>query len=171
MTINQNVINKQGFSLIEVLFSMVLFTIGIFAVVSLINQNMASSMNRRNEVIAGQLAQEGIELVRNIRDNNWLKTPPVDAFTGIQSGRIDYAHANSVESSSDYDLHVNGDGLYEYGSGGIFKRKIIVNGSGDEIIVTSIVTWGDTDPDVVNCESLTKCFYTEVALNKSWGKQ
>ncbi len=170
MTIKKKINSNAGFSLIEVLFSTALFTIGILGVVSLINQSMADSMNRRNETIAGQLAQEGLELVRNIRDNNWL-SGAASAFVGIQSGRIDYKHADNVENSTDYNLQLNGNGLYERGSEELFKRRIIVAADGSDKKITSEVTWGGDmpDSDENHCNPVTKCFYTEVTLSGTWG--
>jgi len=59
------------------------------AAVSLISSNLAKTINNRNQSVAGLLAQEGIELVVNIRDNNaksgaisgsfGLNLPPGDA--------------------------------------------------------------------------------------------
>ncbi|MFA5994027.1 MAG: prepilin-type N-terminal cleavage/methylation domain-containing protein [Parcubacteria group bacterium] len=175
MTHRQQTINPKAFSLIEVLFSVAMFAIGIMGVVGLINQSMAASMNHRNEAIAGQLAQEGIELVRNIRDNNWLRTPAIDAFAGIHDGRIDYTNTGSVENSTDYNLQLNSSGLYAHNnSENIFKRRIVVTGDSINKTIQSVVTWGEvtppSSPDENNCNPTAKCFYTEVMLNGVWGK-
>ncbi|MFA5994516.1 MAG: hypothetical protein WC823_06180 [Parcubacteria group bacterium] len=177
MTHRQQTINPRAFSLIEVLFSIVMFTVGILGVVSLINQSMVASMNRRNETIAGQLAQEGIELVRNIRDNNWLNDPdhPFQNIGNRDDGIIDYNPATEVVGNGgNFNLHINDDGLYEHGTAQeFFQRRIIITGDDANKTIKSIVTWGGntpTDsPSEDSCSPATKCFYTEVTLNGVWG--
>ncbi len=61
-----------GFTLIELLISITVFLIGIMAAFSLSLYNLNTSKDNANRVIAADLAREGIEIVRNIRDSNWL---------------------------------------------------------------------------------------------------
>lgn len=170
----------KGFALIEVLFSLGMFVAGVIAVVSLMNQEISKSIDRRNEVIAGQLAQEGIELVRNIRDNNWLASPFVSSFDHISNtttGTINYGES-SIATGRAYNIYLNG-GFYDYNSGGagtVFKRRIII-GDGDnsnEKKIVSMATWGGSDSnnilDEAHCDVISKCFSTEVILNGEWGK-
>lgn len=65
--------SNEGFTLIEVLISIVVFTIGIFAALGLSVSNYNDSQNNLDRIIATNLAREGIELVKNVRDSNWLK--------------------------------------------------------------------------------------------------
>lgn len=68
-----------GFTLLGTLFSAFLAIIVIAAIASLSAQVYGSSRNSRDRFIAVGLAKEGIELVRNIRDGNWLYYPqPAD---------------------------------------------------------------------------------------------
>jgi Tfp pilus assembly protein PilV len=178
--------NRKGFSLIEVLFSLGMFVIGIFGVVSLMYGEMEKSMNRRNEAIAGALAQEGIELVRNIRDNNWQDTGKA-AFDNIDTktnGIIDCgSNVDEVKddtfSASGYGLVLDGNERYVHGNGQEthFKRRIIVEDDGaDRKIITSVTTWGGAgdpsgDPDESNCNFYQKCFYIEATLDGKWGEE
>ena len=63
-------LQKRGFSLIEVLLSLVVLSFGITAVAVLMVNNIKNLQTSKNQIIALQLAQEGIELVRNLKDNN-----------------------------------------------------------------------------------------------------
>ena len=56
----------------EMMIAAFVLTVGITGALNLIVSVMRNSMNTRNAVIASGLAQEGIELIRNIRDNNML---------------------------------------------------------------------------------------------------
>ena len=64
---------KKSFSLIETIVAISILTIGILGISFLISSQIASIHFSENKLIAAYLAQEGIEIVRNIRDTNWLK--------------------------------------------------------------------------------------------------
>ncbi|MCK5490647.1 MAG: hypothetical protein KAI67_02275 [Candidatus Pacebacteria bacterium] len=64
-------INENGFSLIEIIFSIGIMTVGLMSILSLFTQNIQSGINNRNKLIAIYLAEEQIEMIRNIRDTNW----------------------------------------------------------------------------------------------------
>jgi len=61
-----------GFTMIELLIAIAVFMIGIMAAFSLSLHNLNTTKENANRVIAANLAREGIETVRNIRDSNWL---------------------------------------------------------------------------------------------------
>lgn len=64
---------KFAFTFIEVMLAIVIFSIGILAVLSLVTNNL-KSMDRNNlRLQATLLAKEGIELVYNLRDSNLEK--------------------------------------------------------------------------------------------------
>jgi hypothetical protein len=176
---NKRIKTLCGFSLIEVLFSMAMFMGGIFAVAGLINHELVKSMDRRNEAIAGQLAQEGIELVRNIRDNNWFKSdPPFDNIGKTTSGTIDYANNDSITSGGTFELFLPNNGFYNHSVGDktSFRRRMIVkDDEGSSKKITSVVTWGGVkdppnDPNEDNCNFSEKCFYTDVIMDGTWGE-
>ncbi|MFH1643260.1 MAG: prepilin-type N-terminal cleavage/methylation domain-containing protein [Patescibacteria group bacterium] len=64
---------KKGFTMIEMIIALSVFSIGIIGVFSLISVTASSLDNISNQLIASYLAQEGMEIVRNIRDSNFLK--------------------------------------------------------------------------------------------------
>ena len=69
---------KQAFTFIEVIIAIVVFAIGILAVLSLLTNNL-KFMDRNNlRLQATLLAKEWIELVYNLRDANIEKN-----FLGI----------------------------------------------------------------------------------------
>ena len=63
---------KFGFTLIELLVTIFLVSVGLIGVMAFFNASLESQFDAKNEVIAAGLAQEGVELVRNIRDYNIL---------------------------------------------------------------------------------------------------
>lgn len=59
------------FSIIEVLVGMLIFSLGLVAVLVLIFSSMNLNDYNKNYIIASNLAREQIELVKNIRDSNY----------------------------------------------------------------------------------------------------
>ena len=64
---------KAGFTLIETLVAILLLTVAIVAPLSLTTQSLATAYYARDQITAYYLAQEGIEVVRAVRDGNILK--------------------------------------------------------------------------------------------------
>ncbi len=62
---------KKGFSLIEILAVIFIVSIALVGVITLAHHSIRAQRLNKHTLIAYQLAQEGIELVRAVRDNNW----------------------------------------------------------------------------------------------------
>lgn len=71
----------RGFSLGEVLLSIAVLTVGILPILGALVSALNTSLDSQETVIASGLAQEGAELVLNVRDNGVLATG--DAFAGF----------------------------------------------------------------------------------------
>jgi len=63
----------RGSFLVDIMVSMGILTMSISASLTLINQSIQTNSVNKNKVIAVNLAREGIEGVRLIRDTNWLR--------------------------------------------------------------------------------------------------
>jgi prepilin-type N-terminal cleavage/methylation domain-containing protein len=72
---------KKGFTILELLFVILILTVGIGGAFYLISQTFWGVSVTKNRLVAAYLAQEGIEEIRNERDNNWLSGK--DWTTGI----------------------------------------------------------------------------------------
>lgn len=96
-----------GFSFIESMVAVVVLSTGIIVSVSLISKALQQTLDSRNQVIAGLLAEEGVELVRNIRDNNWASglgsftAKGLNAAGGTRHCRIDTTFNYSTDSMAD----------------------------------------------------------------------
>lgn len=64
--------NRQGFTLMEVLMTLVVFAIGLLAIYTLSISNLRATRENFRKTLAANLAREAVELVRNRRDSNWL---------------------------------------------------------------------------------------------------
>jgi len=61
-----------GFSLVEIMVVTSIITIGFTAVLGLIRKAIIVYYNNQNYLAAATVAQQGLELTRYIRDDNWL---------------------------------------------------------------------------------------------------
>ena len=75
--------NQSGFTLIELLIAIAVFSIGIMAAFTLALGNWRVDKQNYDRVMAGNLAREGIELVRYVRDSNWLKMDNNEECEGV----------------------------------------------------------------------------------------
>jgi len=64
--------NQLGQTLLEMIFAMGILMMVVAAVLALSAASIAGEKESESQVTANNLAREGIEVVRNIRDTNWL---------------------------------------------------------------------------------------------------
>lgn len=133
---------KNSFTLIEAITTIFIMTVGIIGISGLISQLIASTAIYSQRLIAAYLAQEGIEIVRNIRDTNWLQREPWDNGLGVGNWEADYNDEN-LSSYTGAFLRIDG-GFYNYESGTetIFRRRIIITKPQDYILEIRVqVLW------------------------------
>lgn len=142
---------SKGFTLVEVFIALLVVSIGIGGVIALVGQTSAFGANASSQLMATFLAQEGVEIARNIRDSNFLAihnggTVAWDAglagCTSSQAGcEADYTSTVLTPLQDRFLNFVNGFYSYSPGAQTQFKRKIFADGSGDTRTVTVQVTW------------------------------
>ena len=127
-----NLTMKKGFTLMEAIVAIFVITTGIVGVSSLVTQTISSATFSKDRLIAAYLAQEGIEIVRNIRDTNWLLTG-ANWNDGLGTGDWQADYNDSSLSFYTYPgnpLNLESlTGYYGYGSGNAtkFTRKITIS--------------------------------------------
>jgi len=151
---------KNGFTIMEAIVAIFVITTGIVGVLSLVTQTISSATYSKNRLIAAYLAQEGIEIVRNIRDTEWLKTASwgSDICTSFPcEWEADYtttSFLNDCGSGINYNCHnyssndflrIDG-GFYNYlfGNPTKFTRKITINNgpvSGSSLNIKVEIFW------------------------------
>jgi hypothetical protein len=113
---------KKGFTLGEVMVAVFILLFGIVSAMALTTKSINSMVDSRNSIIASLLVQEGVELVRNVRDNNITNqtcgssgSDRCTAFEDMNSGKcsIDYTlkgdGALNCTDSSKSLLYINED--------------------------------------------------------------
>jgi len=139
---------QKGFTLIEILAVIFVVTIGVAGVFSLMQSTVSSSRLVSSQLTATYLAQEGIEIVRSIRDSNLLARKDddtVDWDRYLEGGtyRTDYTELGGSDplktTSTDQPLRIDGDGYtYSGEEESRFSREIEINNIGHEQVVVTV---------------------------------
>ena len=154
---------QAGFTLIETLVAISLLSVAIVAPMSLVSQSLAAATYSRDQVAAYNLAQEGIESVRGIRDGNILanalQSQGKNLLDGIPIGgnfTIDARETNAADAIDPCDgpcqpLQTDGT-LYGYEANwqntgftrtltAVYVGPLAQNGGEDAIRVSATVSW------------------------------
>jgi len=92
--------NKQGQGLLEMVVAIGVITTGLFGVWNLFISNYNGEQEAGARILAVNLAREGIEVVKNIRDSNWLH---------IENNKI-CSYSGSIFDPCQWDAGLVGDG-------------------------------------------------------------
>jgi prepilin-type N-terminal cleavage/methylation domain-containing protein len=139
--------NKSGFTLVEIIAVLFVISLGLIGVLSLIIQNIQGQNINKNSIVAYQLAQEGIEMIRKVRDTNWNDS--LEFNHSLAAGVYYMSYSDSVPlflaNPSNGDLYKDNNDFYVHGGGVVktnFRRTIeITDTSPHSIIVHSRVSW------------------------------
>lgn len=129
--------NTRGETIAETIIALSVLAIGVTIASSAIVSSLRNMNNAKNRIIAVNLAREGLETMRNVRDTNWLQYSdrrrqcwnhnpgqiPCDGSTPLPPGRyVIYRDANhrfllaeaTIENRElaliDFDLTLDSDG-------------------------------------------------------------
>ncbi len=154
MNSEQRIMNKDkkaGFTMIEMIAAIFVVSVGIMGVFSLVSQTISYISIISSRLTAIYLSQEGMEVIRNIRDSNFLKINKGEEgnwddglLTGGPHYNFDYRSQsipdNTNCSGNDY-LDING-GFYKCLVSGRFQREAqITKIEDDKIEVVIEVSW------------------------------
>jgi len=168
ITLERNNLTQAGQSMVEAMVAMSIIVVGLLGVFTLSSNSISLNRVAADRYIAVNLASEGIELVKNLIDNNeWNAIPGV--IDPIEDYEIDYndlvvKQLNSADGRTLY-FSKEGSGYYVYDDGDInlnvytettqeFKRIIKIQSlnlgpnSLDHVKVTSTVSWRAKDGTV-----------------------
>ena len=146
---------SKSFTLIEMVVAIFLVTLGAGAAFNVIQSTTSFASVTSAQLAASYLAQEGIEVVRNIRDTNWLeqRTSPGtlwdDGISIDDDYRLDFQSAAFPDSSCSLGAEdfLKYDGSFyncSLGEETKFKRKITVEKPQAGVMVVSVeVSWSE----------------------------
>ncbi len=136
---------SKGFNIVEVIVAVSILSVSLVGIYVAFTRTISYFPYVRSRFEASYLAQEGAEIVRNVRDSNWIKgnsfkNDLTHCWVGCQ---IDYTMEKPEEYNDEF-LKIDNDGLYnhEEGSDSIYKRKIIIEESEENFLVVEVtVSW------------------------------
>jgi type II secretory pathway pseudopilin PulG len=155
---------RRGFTIVEIITVLFVVSVGLIGVLSLIIKNIQSQTFNKQNLIAYQLAQEGIELTREVRDTNWkLGLDFNDSLTdGYYSLDYNNLTPTPVSEGNPPPLYLNG-GYYSHtpsapnATSTGFKRSIRIEtlDPPTAMRVTCTVAWAIRDiPYAYNLETI-----------------
>ncbi len=188
----KKIANSKGFSFIEAMLAVAVMITGIMAAMQLFTAGIRQSMESRDQTIGAMLAQEGAEIVQNIRDNNWAARTTRLAFddayfplTDMDNCRVYYKSsaltAECNNSSKNLFLDVSNYYVLDSGTPTKFQRKLfiryqddaggtVIKASAKRAEITSVVIWGSSFPSYPvsqsNCSTISNCSYSKTILSK-----
>ncbi|MFA5086750.1 MAG: type II secretion system protein [Candidatus Paceibacterota bacterium] len=157
----------NGFTLIETLVSIMMVSIAFLGIYSATAKYSQQTKQLKDTYVASLLGQEGIEIVRNIRDKNWLTSVSPDlpnpdfsnGLTGYSCSATplstEGAEANyddtglSAYNSAHYLYILGGNSFYKYlaspGASDVktnYRRQICIDsGTANELHVAVYIYW------------------------------
>jgi prepilin-type N-terminal cleavage/methylation domain-containing protein len=82
--------HREGFTLIETLVAIIILSVSIAGPLTLAQRSLSASIYAHDQITAFYLAQEGVEFIRNLRDENnltpsafWLAGPAGSGFSSL----------------------------------------------------------------------------------------
>lgn len=139
---------EKGFTLMEIIVAMFVFSIGLVAILGLATMSLRASTTSKLRLIAAGLAQEGMELVRDVRNSNsdwdnweWYGSR---ATSTSQDYLVQYDDSVLL-TYAETPLKLNsGTGLYQYDSGNdtqFYRKVTLTKVSSHEVKVLVEVKW------------------------------
>ena len=131
--------NSAGFALIEVIISIVVLAAVLAGATGLIWSAATAVERNQDRLTATYLAQECMELARNVRDSAWRQHLPWDcAFNNFPSPKKCVTLATPlIEMKKTEGEHL----LPIFGETSKFSRKMTAQKRDEEIAITCEVSW------------------------------
>jgi prepilin-type N-terminal cleavage/methylation domain-containing protein len=151
--------HQKGFTLIETLVAVAILVVAVTGAYGAATEGIASGTFSKDQTIAFYLAQEGIEQIRNMRDDNGLASQPW--LTGIAASSQDACYFGSVCTVDAFNNAISRcpsgagscplvqedpvNGFYGYSSGWtntIYDREIsLISINPHEVAINVVVKW------------------------------
>lgn len=146
--------SSGGFTIIESLIALMILSLALSPMLVVVTMSSRIATSVKNNLVAAMLAQEGIEVVRAVRDANWLNGRSFNVglnentIGSTRDGLVQYDTASDLltyDANTKLNLNTT-SGVYSYtdATPTIFSRKIsITRVSAVELKIISEVTWNE----------------------------
>ncbi len=135
--------NKNGFTIVELLATL-LILFGVIQIFTSVTEDVNSSALVKDNLVAANLVQEGIEVVRNIRDKDWFLGGGFGSSLPDGTWLVQWNSSALAAVGANPPLKKDNSGIFSYDSGTdtVFRRTITVSTiSAQEKKIVSTVTW------------------------------
>ena len=150
-----------GFTLVETIVAIGVISVGFVGSLVLLSKSASQASTLKDRLIVAHLAEEGIEVVRNLRDTNWLKG--FDWRAGLDD--TSFALVNYNSTAIDTNGNVSGRECLNYG--GFYVHPTVVSSCNTSFKRHIEITTKD-DPDLIDPNTGKKAQYMEVKSIVSW---
>ncbi|TAL19311.1 hypothetical protein EPN90_04055 [Patescibacteria group bacterium] len=102
---------ERGQGLLEMIVAIGIITTGVLGTLTLVSATIVATGESEGRLVAGNLAREAVEVVRNIRDSNWLAGKNwEEGLVGLAGDRSAAAFFGPATASWTLDFSPNGFG-------------------------------------------------------------
>lgn len=138
-------IHSGGYVLVEAIIAITIAVVGLLGIFSLLSRSLSLNRVVADRFVAAYLAAEGIEIVKNMIDNNILAGRPWNDGLSSGSYEADYADVALRPDSGNllnFDAETGAYG-YRESSPTTMRRSLVIEVSpdGERIAVGSAIDW------------------------------
>ncbi|HEU0085762.1 MAG TPA: prepilin-type N-terminal cleavage/methylation domain-containing protein [Candidatus Paceibacterota bacterium] len=108
--------NQRGFTLVETLIALSIFSTSVVAMMTLLGGGISDINYAKSKMTGTYLAQEGIEYMRNMRDTYMIDFDPADPQKGWQEFKSRVEKCTPAGNNRERACYFRSDGLFENGS-------------------------------------------------------
>ena len=134
---------QRGITFLESLVTVAIIGIGFTGLLALSAANIRAAESSTNSFVASNLAIEGVEIVRRMRDSNWLQDNDWLENFSFADSSVQYNETTFGAKHNDF-IKIDANGVYQYDTGTDtkFKRTVNLQDLGnDDLRVLVTVTW------------------------------
>jgi prepilin-type N-terminal cleavage/methylation domain-containing protein len=154
--------SEEGFTLLETLIALSVIVVGALGVFALLNSTLITARTNKELIVSVNLAREGLEIVRSIRDSSSLGFAALANGDWIVDSSSNYSISTAADNTvisqcTNCQLYLTG-GQYSHTASSeatVFKRLININdgssfacaGACEKIVTVSVLRQGSVTPD------------------------
>ncbi|MCC7356056.1 MAG: prepilin-type N-terminal cleavage/methylation domain-containing protein [Candidatus Doudnabacteria bacterium] len=149
--------NQQGQTLIETMVAIFIMVMGIVSALGLALYSLNASTGITKQIVAVGLAREGLEVVKNMRDTNWLKDPvSTTCYDFVTREKSADCYLGWLNASKGFDFGLTKPGdvksyALNFDATADLPWNLIEKGSGEDSTTLSATLFSlDYDADALN---------------------